>query len=180
MLRTISRRLALGLFAGVPPGAWWWVILLLGAYGLVAVPFGAATGILHPRMTSASLPRFLAFGLVVFVVPCLAEELLFRVVLLPHPSENMPAGRRALVVAAGLGAFVLWHPLNAWLLLPAARPLFWDGRFLALAGLLGAGCAALYQRSGSIWPGTVFHWAIVVGWKGMLGGSGYGIAQIGP
>jgi predicted Abi (CAAX) family protease len=177
MLRTIAHRLALGLSTTGRIRDWWVAAVLLGAYGLVAVPFGLATGILRIAVQATSAPRFLAFCLVALVAPSLAEESIFRAALLPHPTENMPFGRRAVATSAGLASFVLWHPLNAWLFLPTARPVFWDGRFLALAGLLGACCTGLYQRSGSVWPGVAFHWMVVVAWKAIFGGGGYGFAQ---
>ncbi len=130
---------------------------LLTAFGLVAVPFGLATGLIHLTAPVGSASQFLTFCVVVLVLPGLAEESFFRAAILPHPTEEIPISRRALAFAAGLAGFVLWHPLDAWLFLPVARPLFWDGRFLALAGLLGACCTGLYQRSGSVWPGVAFH-----------------------
>jgi predicted Abi (CAAX) family protease len=73
-------------------------------------------------------------------------------------------------VAASVVLFIAWHPLNAALFLPAARPLFGDLRFLALAGLLGLCCSVVYLRTGSVWPGVVLHWLVVFAWKGALGG----------
>ena len=177
MLRTIARRLALGLCTTGRLRDWWSAAVLLGTFGLVAVPFGLASGILRTALTVTSAPRFLAFCLVALVVPSLAEESVFRAAILPHPTEQMSIGRRAVAFSAGLAAFVLWHPLNAWLFLPTARPVFWDGRFLILAGLLGACCTELYRRSGSVWPGVAFHWSVVIAWKAMLGGGGYRLAQ---
>ena len=52
-------------------------------------------------LTVTSAPRFLAFCLVVFVAPSLAEESIFRAAILPHPTEQMPKGRRAVEFAVG-------------------------------------------------------------------------------
>ncbi len=141
---------------------WAFAGLLLAVFAAVAVPFGLMSGFLVPgRMPP--WPSLAAFAAVAVVVPCLAEEMVFRVALLPR--EGPWLGWAALSVAL----FVAWHPLNAALFLSRAWGTFTDARFLLLAGLLGMCCTAAYLRSGSVWPGVAIHWAAVVGWK-MSGG----------
>lgn len=149
-----------------------------GALALVAVfvlPVGFATRFLRaapPR----GLPRRshqIALALAAFFAPALAEETVFRVLVLPGRAESAGAGAQAAWTIVSLAAFVLYHPAKA-MLLPTH-----DGRvttfrhpvFLLLAALLGAGCTFVYLRSGSIWPPAVLHWLVVVVW--LLGLGGY-------
>ena len=84
---------------------------------------------------------------------------MFRVIL---------AGRTGRVRAViALAAFVLWHPVQVWLGLPMAQPVFLEPAFLVMAALLGVVCTLAYRRSGSIWPAVMIHWLTVVAWKGL-------------
>ncbi len=104
-------------------------------------------------------PSFAIVVAVTFVVPSLAEELVFRAGL---------AGRNGTIRAtASLVAFTLWHPAQVWLGLPMAQDIFLDWRFLMIAGALGATCTLLYRLTGSIWPAVILHWLVVLAWKGL-------------
>ena len=101
---------------------------------------------------------FIGMAVVAILVPSLAEEMVFRVVL---------AGRTGwLRGGLALAAFVLWHPVHVWLGLPMARPVFLEPAFLAIVALLGLVCTISWRRSGSVWPAVAMHWATVVAWKG--------------
>ncbi|WP_323762368.1 type II CAAX prenyl endopeptidase Rce1 family protein [Maricaulis sp.] len=101
----------------------------------------------------------LAVAALAILVPALAEELVFRVGL---------AGRKGRIRATlALAAFVLWHPVQVWLGLPMAQPLFLQPGFLAITAALGLACTISYRTSSSVWPATVMHWLVVVGWKGL-------------
>lgn len=139
------------------------------AFGAVAVPFGLWTGFLELTGPKDSFGILVAYSLVAFVLPGVAEELVFRVLPLPHPSEHVQAGKLPAAIIA-LILFVLWHPVNAYFFVPWARALFYRPDFLVVAGLLGIGATYLYYRSGSIWPGVIFHWAVDVAWKIGCGG----------
>jgi uncharacterized protein len=126
------------------------------AFGAVALPIGLQSGLLHPQPPSGTVLPLLLRTL---IVPALAEELVFRVA---------PSPRFA---GAALVAYVLYHPLTAWLFAPAARSTFGDPAFLLLAALLGGLCTLLYRRSGSLWPPVALHWLVVVGWLLVMGGA---------
>jgi predicted Abi (CAAX) family protease len=98
-----------------------------------------------------------------FLFPALAEELVFR--------SWLPRGAPLAAVASFL-AYVLWHPLQVILHLPFARPEFTDASFLGLVAWLGLACTLALVRSGSIWPGVIIHWGVVVLWLALFGGSG--------
>lgn len=124
---------------------WLETLVVALAFGTVALPIGPQSVLLHPQSPSgAALPLLLR----TLIAPALTEELAFRVA--------PPAG-------AALLAYVLYHPLNAWLFVPAARTMFGDLTFLLLAALLGGCCTLLYRRSGSLWPPVALHWLVVGG-----------------
>ena len=113
-----------------------------------------------------------AISLSAFLMPALAEELVFR--------SWLPRGAPLAAVAAFV-AYVFWHPLQVILHLPFARPEFTDASFLGLVAWLGLACTLARVRSGSIWPGVVIHWGVVVLWLALFGGhpAGAGVVQPG-
>jgi len=102
----------------------------------------------------------------VFVVPALTEELVFRGVLVPGREEGRDAVRW---IAFGTLAFVLWHVVEATIILPGAQ-LFLHPAFLVCAGLLGLACAITRYRTGSLWPAVLFHGLIVFAWQVFFSG----------
>jgi predicted Abi (CAAX) family protease len=103
--------------------------------------------------------------------PSLLEELIFRVLFIPHPAQGHPLRTTLIWAIVSLGIFILWHPINGIFIRSIARPLFTDPLFLTFAGLLGIACTTAYLRSGSIWPPMVIHWAVVTPWILFLGGG---------
>ena len=101
----------------------------------------------------------LALAAVAIFIPALGEEMLFRVLM---------AGRTGWLRAAlALAAFVLWHPVQVWLGLPMAQPVFTEPGFLVIVAGLGLVCTLAWRRTGSVWPAVAIHWATVVAWKGL-------------
>lgn len=105
-------------------------------------------------------------AVIAFVIPALGEEYLFRGILQP---KTLSTVRDWSAAALSLIAFVLWHPVQVWLGLPMAQPLFTQPGFLVLVAILGGLCTLLVHRSGSLWPAIGLHWLVVVGWKVMAG-----------
>jgi predicted Abi (CAAX) family protease len=149
-------------------GAWLHAVVLLLLLGIVGFPLGHASGFLEARSVSGFLALRIALTALVF--PAAAEELVFRVLLLPHPSEHAPRSVVLLCVGISLGLFVVSHPLNGALGSPGRRATFTDPVFLCLATLLGLACTLVYLRSGSLWPPVALHWVAVVAWLLFLGG----------
>jgi predicted Abi (CAAX) family protease len=149
---------------------------LLLAYGGIALGFGWKTGFLRfdnqfkGSFKSSGLHEILFVGQF-FFLPALVEELLFRLLLIPHPIETAIFADIFKWSIISLVAFVIYHPLNALTFYPAGKPTFWDWRFLTLAGLLGAVCSIAYYNTGSIWPSILIHWIVVVSWIKLLGGK---------
>jgi uncharacterized protein len=151
---------------------WGRCLLVYGAFVACALPLGLASGFFKvgpPTFTPASA-ALLAFY--VFLRPTLLEELVFRALLLPRNTTHISRTRLALISSAALTAFVASHPLNGWLLRPAAFALFSSPIFLTIAALLGAACILLYFISRSLWPPVLLHWSAVLIWITLLGGQG--------
>jgi uncharacterized protein len=109
---------------------------------------------------------WLRLSIVIFLVPALGEELLFRSLLVPPPHRPMPLWRW--VVAVGL--FVAWHPLQAVTFGPPWAAMFLDPWFLLAVAVLGGALVAQFRIAGSIWPCVISHWLVVLCWKLIFGG----------
>ena len=140
---------------------WREALFLLAVLCVFAAVLGTNAGLFTFSWTT-DWPRLIAIALVAIIIPALAEEMVFRILL---------AGRRGVWRAGmALTLFILWHPAQLWLGLPMAQPVFADPAFLAIAAALGLACTISYRRSGSVWPAVAMHWAVVVMWKGFAGG----------
>jgi predicted Abi (CAAX) family protease len=170
-MRLLASRLVRSLSTWPSPAGWVEAVWGAALFAAVALPLGLASGVLRLAVPTAPLPQLLLFTAVAVVAPALAEEVAFRALWLPHPAEAAPRPRIIAALAVSLACFVAWHPVNAWLFLPTAWPVFANGWFLALAAWLGVCCAGLYLRTGSLWPGVALHWLTVVAWKCALGGG---------
>ena len=104
-----------------------------------------------------------------FLMPSLLEELVFR--------GWLPRGAPLPAVLSFI-AYVLWHPLQVALNLPFARPEFLQPGFLMVVATLGFACTLTRVRSGSVWPGVVIHWGVVVAWLALFGGHGAGVGGL--
>ena len=136
-------------------------IAALGLCLIAAMAFPA--GIAHWRPDFDGWPLRLAR---VMVVPAFTEELVFRGLPIPARGETPGAGRW---IAVGLIAFVAWHVVEALTVLPGAH-LFLTLPFLACALVLGATCALMRYRTGSLWPAILFHGLTVCLWQAAFGG----------
>lgn len=106
----------------------------------------------------------------VLLVPAFSEELVFRGLLTPTRGES---GHDRWWLLAGWATFVLWHLIEALTFMPGAAYLFLRPDFLACAGLLGAACALMRHRTGSLWPAVLLHGLTVFVWQVFLGGPGF-------
>jgi predicted Abi (CAAX) family protease len=138
---------------------------------LCAVPLGLLSGLLRPSLAHRSPAEMAGAGLLLFVQPALAEEIVFRGLLLPRNAGSMSRGRLCVVAGAALVVYVASHPLNALLFRPAALSLFESPVYLVLVALLGLACTATYLISRSIWPPVALHWLTVMAWIWLLGGQ---------
>lgn len=144
-------------------------LLLLGVLVAVAIPLGFQTGFL--RFDARLAPRqILKVLMTSLVFPAIAEELVFRAMLIPTPLEAVSTTTRLVWAGLSLVIFILYHPLNAATCFRRGSPTFMQPTFLALAAVLGGLCTLSYLQSGSIWPAILIHWLAVCVWLSFLGG----------
>ncbi|MEC9491146.1 CPBP family glutamic-type intramembrane protease [Flexistipes sp.] len=143
-------------------------VLFLLIFGVLASFTGFYAGIFHWAFEKSIFSPF--YLLILFVFPSFLEESFFRGFLIPI--ETAKKGRSSVIKYTILSslAFVLWHPVNAFLLNPGARTLFYNPFFLTVVFLLGIFCSLSYIFSRSLWPAVIIHWIVVVAWVGFLGG----------
>jgi predicted Abi (CAAX) family protease len=153
-------RIAIG-FSTIPTAIEWiHGFFLLLFYGLIALSFGIWQGFLqwNIHLSRFSVIKITATSL---IAPAMLEELFFRVLLLPHPSDL----KHVLIWSSvSLFLFVIYHPLNGLTFFPAGKKTFLDPVFLALAALLGLCCTMAYLYTGSVWISLILHWLTVVVW----------------
>lgn len=106
---------------------------------------------------------------ILFFVPALVEELLFRGLLLSW----FAAFSQRLGNWLSIGLFVLWHPLQALTFGPPWSAIFLQPSFLFATFILGIVLTHIRIVSQSLWPVILIHWLLVVAWKLLLGGPFY-------
>jgi len=126
------------------------------------------------RLSPAQI-ALLAF--IAVFTPSLPEELLYRVLVQPHPSEGVAPSVRWAWSTASLLLFVLAHPLLAWGAWPWARAIFYRPAFLLIVALLGVACTLVYVATGSLWAPVAIHWATIMGWKLFFGGPDFNLGR---
>jgi predicted Abi (CAAX) family protease len=135
----------------------------------IALPVGFWSGFLKIDVqTSQSTIVAVAVGCL--FSPAITEEIFFRVLMLPHPEENVSGLMLWFWGCASLAVFVVYHPLNALTFYPVGQPTFMNPVFLLLTAVLGAACAIAYLLCGSVWPAVAIHWVAVTVWLLLLGG----------
>jgi uncharacterized protein len=165
--RFFVRRLT-GALRRWPDVAGWWFCAGVSVVALVVIAIVAGlSGLARWHPDFAGWP--LRLGMIM-LVPALSEELVFRGLLTPTRGESQHDGRW---IASGLLAFVVWHVVEAMTFLPGAARLFLRLDFLFCAGVLGAACAIMRYRTGSLWPGVLLHGVTVFIWQATLGGPGF-------
>ena len=170
IIQGIGHRLSLA-FSTIPNSFHWLqTVELLLIYGLISLPIGSGSGFLKVDIVR-SRTVIIAVILYSLFSPAITEELFFRVLLLPHPTENVSAVTLWLWGCGSLAIFIVYHPLNALTFFPAGRKTFVNLVFLLLAGFLGGICGIAYQQTGSLWPPVVIPWLTVTIW--LLLFSGY-------
>jgi uncharacterized protein len=149
---------------------WGTCALVYGIFLVCALPVGLLSGLVRARVASLTPNELVGSGLLLFVQPALAEEIVFRGLLIPRDGRSWPLPRLMLVAGAALAVYVASHPINALLFRPQVLGLFESTSYLVLATLLGLTCTATYLISRSIWPPVAIHWLTVVTWIWLLGG----------
>lgn len=164
LLQRLSYRLSAA-FKTRPSGySWRYAIVLMVVYGLVCLPIGLSHGFLRPSWPGDWRTIGLTL-LTTFVMPGVNEEVIFRVLLIPHRTEPMrPLVRRGWIVLSWL-LFFGAHFVHPWVPL-----FFYQPTFVIGAGMMGLICTLSYLQSRSVWPPIVIHWGLVSIWLLFLGG----------
>jgi predicted Abi (CAAX) family protease len=160
---------------GTLPSFQGWLLTLgiLAIYAAIALPIGFHTKFIHWDLAYVANLNWWqrgGFALKTFLAPGISEEVLFRIWLIPHPTEGVTLSVWLAWAAFSLIAFVVYHPFEAVTYFRAGNPTFFDPIFLSLAALLGVACTVLYKLTGSLWAIAFVHWAIVLVWLLCLGG----------
>ena len=153
-----------------------WIPTLLGRFGDSLFPLWGPGGlvwglVLGSGVAVIALRRGWKRGLL--ILPALAEELVFRGLLLPSPLEGVGALAMVPWIGLSVGAFVAWHAVRIGLRGGGPRIQLAEPRVLVRLSLLGGACAVAYVISGSLWPAVLLHWlALVAGREGRKGREG--------
>ena len=139
-------------------------------YMAVAIPIGFCSGFFAIETLQTDIWVMLVLPISLFFVPSLFEEIIFRGLLLPHRSRGISNRPLFFYSAFSVVAFIVWHPLNAMTINPAAYSMFTDPVFLCLAALMAIACTITYLKTGSIWVPIAIHWLTVVVWVFFLNG----------
>ncbi|MEG4344230.1 CPBP family glutamic-type intramembrane protease [Microcoleus sp. A003_D6] len=162
-------------FAGFTtfPNAGQWSIVLgvLLLYGAIAIPLGVSKGFLQVSAPTGNVWSLLLVAVKALIIPVFVEEWLFRVVLLPHPTEGVTLIAWVLWIGLSLFLYVIYHFLMANTLFPQGYQTFVKPIFLILTGFLGVACTVVYALTGSAWAAIFIHWVAAAIWLFGLGGK---------
>ena len=120
--------------------------------GLASVAFALFLLPGHGTVGISSLSLKSALG--ALLIPALWQELVFRVLLLPHPTEGVQPMTAVIWSVISLGLFMAYRGLRARLLhLKGNR-----SRYLFLSLVLGILATGVYLITGSLWTVLGLHW----------------------
>jgi uncharacterized protein len=164
MAHPVLTNLASALTRAPRPADWASLAIELGWLAPALALLGFAGGFIRwvPMTDVAGAARLAAL---LFFIPALGEEIVFRGLLVAPRSAPFPLWRLAL----SLAAFVLWHPLQLTFWRPPWAPYATNPCFVAAITLLGVALIRLYRATGSLWPPVLLHWAVVAAWKLLCG-----------
>lgn len=164
-MNTLFQRLSAAFLTVPSLTDWLWAIALFLAFSLLYLPIGLASGFLKVdvQFSQKTIATVVPGTL---LMPGLFEELIYRVLLIPHAIETVTPVIWWLSVGLSWLLFISSHPLNPF----ANHGTFKNPIFLIGAALLGIACTISYIQSGSLWPPVLIHWLIVVVWLLALGG----------
>ncbi|MGM3308084.1 CPBP family glutamic-type intramembrane protease [Anabaena sp. WFMT] len=141
-------------------------------FGLIALLLiiGFKTDFLKIRLISKTWIEIIKITIISLIVPSLSEEIFFRVLFLPHPSENPSTKSQIIWGLVSVILFIIYHPFQGMTWNHSGQDVFINPIFLSLASLLGVVCTITYLKTGSILLSVIIHWLAVVIWLVMLDG----------
>lgn len=156
--------------------AWLTTVIILLFFSAIALPLGFYTHFLKFEFLPTSPVKIILLIAGCLVIPAIFEEIVFRVLLLPHLTENTAITQQIFWGFTSLVSFIIYHPLEGLIVYPPGKGTSRNPVFLLLVALLGIVCNFAYCQSGSIWTSVFIHWVIVVTWLLFFGGY----AQVTP
>ncbi len=150
-----------------------WILIgtLLLAFITIVLPIGLQTHFLRFNPLDFTPTIFLHCFLITLITPAMFEELLYRVILIPHQSEEISSRNKLTWTIISLTIYILSHPLNGLTFYSAARSTFTSPVFLFFTTLLGIICTFAYSRTGSVWSSVIIHWLVVATWLMFFNGA---------
>lgn len=149
---------------------WDLAIMLMVIFSLIVIPLGFKFNFFIIKIPNISSTVVFRLSLITLFFPAAAEELFFRVLLLPHRTEEVTLAYQLISASISLILFIIYHPLNANFLIRNARATFSNFVFLISTAILAIVCTIAYFKSGSIYPSIILHWIFVLVWLLVLGG----------
>ena len=177
MLELLRQRLFLAFTTLPDTGGWLFTLGLLAVFAFTTLLVLRFSKLFTASLSQLPRKHLLLLGIIAIFTPSLPEETLYRVLLLPHPSEAAGLERLILASALSLFLYVVAHPLLSLLAWPWSRHIFYRPAFLLIVALLGIACTLAYLRTGSVWAPTFIHWATIVGWKLFFGGPDFNLGK---
>ncbi|AMW26646.1 CPBP family glutamic-type intramembrane protease [Arthrospira platensis] len=170
ILANLLNRLAMA--TALPtPSDWWILAATFLVYSAIALPLGFSMNFLKWNPIDFHPLRLLGAMIWLFITPALLEETLFRVLLIPPPTEALSPLIWLFWAAFSLILFIISHPIAALTYNRAGNPTFCQTPFLSLATILGLACTIAYTLTGSLLIPVLFHWLVVVVWLFLLDGE---------
>ncbi len=115
------------------------------------------------------LQSALMAAFILLLIPALAEELIFRGILLSW----LATFSQRLGNWLSIGLYVLWHPLQALTFSLPWSAIFLQPSFLFATFILGIVLTHIRIVSQSLWPVIAIHWLLVLLWKLLFAGPFY-------
>ena len=149
-----------------------WLIVTgtLLIYGAIALPLGFSSGFLRVRVSYINWISQILVIVRVLVASALSEELAFRVLLLPYPTQVFAWWKWELWAVLSLFLFTVYYHLKVKIFFRTEFSTFFDRVFLTLVGLLGLACTVVYALTGSLLAIAVMHSIVMATWLLELGG----------
>lgn len=163
-LEKIYHKVVLALLTIPTLRSWLVSFFLLFVIALICLPIGFYSGLLEVEILQLSFIGMIKILVSRFFFPSFAEELLFRVLLLPSPTLNTPVNIQLTMAFTSIVLYVIGHPIFAFLFYQKAFGVFTNPGFLLSALILGITLTISYLHSRSIWPPVVIHWIVVIVW----------------
>lgn len=171
LIKLISLRLKVAVL-GIPTLTYFGILCsFLLLFSIVIIPLGFQFHFIKFQLLNQPFFKQCQLILSLLLMPAIAEEIIFRVLLLPNTKLETPSFISMILWGSiTITAYVLYHPLNAITFYKKGFPVFLKPFFLLAVTFLGIICTIIYFYSGSLWTSVIIHWLVVVVWITVLNG----------